>query len=290
MEEQTASSTAGIMLMHRAHEKTLPENDQIIIDPYAMHFLYGRIKKALNSFVGRFIVRFVMNNVYPGVNGAIIFRARFIDDVVNSCVKEGVEQIVILGAGYDTRAFRLDALKEKTIVFELDHPATQKIKKERVQTLFSALPDHVKYIPVDFEKDNIEKELLSNDYNPGKKTLFILEGLVMYLSSKKVEEILTLIKTKSAKGSFITLDYLPSSMIDGTIKLKEARNMIKLVLKTGEPFRFGLDRENAEKYFSDHGFEVLKNISASEHRDLYFKGRNEKRKISTIFSFMLAKT
>lgn len=79
-------------------------------------------------------------------------------------------------------------------------------------------------------------------------------------------------------------------MVDGTIKLKEARNMIKFVLKTGEPFKFGIDRDNAANYFSNHGFKVLENISDREQRDLYFKGENKKRKISTIFSLILAKT
>ena len=159
--------------------------------------------------------------------------------------------MVIIGAGYDTRAYRFNGLSEKVNVFELDHPATQKVKKEKFKEIFDSPPGHVTHIPIHLDKDKISEKLFEGGYDPSKKTLFIMEGLVMYLPPPFVDKILNFIKTTSGPGSWVTFDYLSPSMIDGTVKVKEGKNMIKGVKKWGEPFRFGLKHEEA-KDFSCH--------------------------------------
>ncbi len=95
---------------------------------------------------------------FPGATDTIVSRIRFIDDCLKDCITEGVEQLVILGAGYDARAYRFNELKNK-LVFEVDHPNTQKLKKNKILNIFGSLPHYIVYVPVDFEKDKLISKL-----------------------------------------------------------------------------------------------------------------------------------
>ncbi len=212
-----------------------------------------------------------------------------LQEVVETALSQGISQVVVLGAGYDTRAFRLKAVK-KAIVFELDHPATQKIKKEKVTGIFNDLPDHVRYIAIDFESENLEETLKANGYDETKPALFIMEGIIMYLTPEKVDQILSFIREKTSPGSALAFDYLPESLVDGSIDAKEGKRMYKHVNQRGEPFQFGLNRDRTASFLSDHGFEVVRHLPAPECRKLYFKDKGRKRKISDIFSFVHART
>ncbi len=104
-------------------------------------------------------------------------------------IDEGIEQLVILGAGYDSRAYRIER-SEKIKIFEADHPATQTIKIEKVKTVFGSLPGHVVYVPCDLETEDFGQRLIYTGYNRHVKTLFLMEGVLMYLQPKVVDEIL----------------------------------------------------------------------------------------------------
>jgi methyltransferase (TIGR00027 family) len=197
--------------------------------------------------------------------------------------------LVIIGAGYDTRAYRFDGLSEKVNVFELDQPATQIVKKEILKEIFDSPPGHVTHIPIHLDKDKISGKLFEAGYDQSKKTLFIMEGLLMYIPPPIADEILEFIKTPSGSGSWVTFDYLPPSMIDGTIKIKEGKNMVKAVKKWGEPFRFGLKHEDAEEFLFSRGFSNINTVNAPEPKETYFRGKKRgKVKISTVFSFAFA--
>lgn len=284
---KTASSTAETMTMHRAFEATLPQADQVIRDPYAIHFVSPKTRRALNSRFWKWIIRIIMNRSYPGVNGAVISRVRFMDDLLLREIDRGLTQAVILGAGYDTRAYRLAPAK-RIRIFEVDHPATQALKKAGLERIFTTLPRHVRFVSLDLAAGDLADALTANGFDASRKTLFILEGLVMYLQEATVVQILSAIRNHTPAGSGIVFDYLPPAILDGTLREKEGRNMYRHVVKTGEPFRFAMDFDNMEAYLADHGFEICENIRARDCRDRYFNGRE--RPISAIFSFVHARS
>jgi methyltransferase (TIGR00027 family) len=109
------------------------------------------------------------------VNGFLMARERYIDDVLQNFLNEGLQQLVILGAGYDSRAYRFD-LPGRVKTFEVDHPVTQADKLKRVQRVFGKIPEHVTYIPVDFNTQTLSERLLSSGYGPGLISLFIWQG------------------------------------------------------------------------------------------------------------------
>ena len=288
MRRSVASSTAETMAMHRAAESMLPENERVCSDPYALYFLNSRAIPRFRSPFRRAIVRWVMNHVYPGVNGAVVARVRFIDDCLERCIDSGLEQLVILGAGYDTRAYRFEALKEKVRVFEVDHPATQAVKRDKLKSIFPGQPGHVTFVPVDIGTQDLEAELSAAGYDPTRKTLFILEGTIMYISPEMVDNILSFIVHRSGPGSSLVFDCLPASMIDGTIRLKEGKAMRKHVIRQKEPFLFGVEENRISSFLEERGFNAVERVSAPDCRDRYFKGKNRDRKISAVFSFVHA--
>ena len=122
----------------------------------------------------------------PGVNGFLMASERFIDDVLQSFLNEGLQQLVILGAGYDSRAYRFD-LHGRVKTFEVDHPVTQAEKLEKVHRVFGKIPEHVRYVPVDFNTQTLSERLLSSGYGPGLISPFIWQGVTMYLTPVGVD-------------------------------------------------------------------------------------------------------
>jgi methyltransferase (TIGR00027 family) len=176
--------TAEGVAIHRFVESQRPEGERICYDPYAVHFLSQELLefrarnpekvKAIQEQYERF---------FPGLGNSIRAKSRYFDDFVTKSIDEGAEQLVILGAGYDSRAYRIDGLK-KIVTFEVDHPATQALKTEKVKKIFGSLPDHVVYVPADLGRDDFGKRLLEMGYDRSKKTLFIMEGVIFYIPPK----------------------------------------------------------------------------------------------------------
>jgi methyltransferase (TIGR00027 family) len=106
----------------RAAESLLPIPDRVFHDPYAIEFFDDKAKKQIQTSDQAKVQIESYNNMMPGVNGAIVSRIRFIDEVVEQCLSSGFRQMVIIGAGYDTRPYRIDGVSEKLKVFEVDHP------------------------------------------------------------------------------------------------------------------------------------------------------------------------
>jgi len=289
MDANKASQTAEIMARYRAAELQFPEDQRICNDPYAIYFVNEEVKKSFKRPLRLLLIRLWLNWMFPGVHNGVISRVRYMDDCVIKCLENGLEQMVIIGAGYDTRAYRFNGLSEKVNVFELDHPATQKVKKEKLKKIFNSPPGHVVHIPIHLDKDRISEKLFDGGYDQSRKTLFIMEGLLMYLPPPFVDKILNFIKTTSGPGSWVTFDYLPPSMVDGTIKVKEGKNMIKGVKKWKEQFRFGLKHEDAEEFLLSRGFCNINTVNAPDLKETYFNEKKRgKIKVSTVFSFAFA--
>jgi methyltransferase (TIGR00027 family) len=284
------SATATIMASHRAIEMLYPEAEQVCRDPLAAAFLPPgwaavlRDREQLKALMGEKAKQF------PGVNGAIVSRVRFIDDVVEQTIADGMAQLVILGAGYDSRAYRIQTVEKQVTVFELDDPITQTDKLAKLESAIGALPGHVRYIALDFATDALEARLAENGYDPDKKSLFVLEGLVPYLPADTFAGLLDFIGETNGAGHQVVFDYLPPSVIDGTCKWVEGRNMRQEVLSHGETFRLGFDKDALEAFLMDKGFVVVENINAPDLKSRYFKGAGTRRPVTPVFWFAHART
>lgn len=196
--------------------------------------------------------------------------------------------MVILGAGYDTRAYTFDELKGKVKVFEVDHPATQKVKVEKVKKIFGSLPDHVVYISIDFDKEQLDKRLFESGYDKDLKTLFIWEGVTMYITAEAVDETLSFVAENSGLGSAIIFNYMFQSVLDGTCEVWYAAKVREDYERRGKPLTFGIHDGAIEEFLSKRGFYQVTNVTGDFFRSSYFKGVNQDRMVCCLCGFVTA--
>lgn len=272
----------------RAAESILSEPDKVFHDPYAIEFFGEDARKQLQTAEQAKAQIESYNQMMPGVNGAIVSRIRFIDEVVEQCLYNDFRQMVIIGAGYDTRAYRIDGVPEKIKVFEVDHPLTMETKIQTIVNLFDGLPDHVKFVPVVFGQDRMDQKLMEGGFQKGLKTLFIAEGLLMYISPQAVEGLLAFVTSASSIDSIFVADYFSADVVDGTSPLKEAKMLRKFVENEGSALQFGLKEGTALNFFIRRGFYNINLIPAPSLKDAYFRGESTKRQVSPMFNFVKA--
>ena len=282
---ENPSKMAEGIAMQRFGESAKPEGERICYDPYAVYFISQEIiefgmkhpeeAKALIENTEK---------LFPGLSSSIMARVRYFDDFTKKSIAEGIEQLVVLGAGYDTRAYRIDELKDIK-VFEVDHPNTQSFKIQKVKEIFGSLPGHVVYVPVDFEEETFGQKLFDNGYDPSKKTLFIMEGLIMYIPPKAVAETLKFIVKNSGKDSAVIFDYYPESVVDGTCKLEIGMNIRNHLIQLEEPLQFGIKEEKIEDFLTEFGFSKVQNVTSEDYKKAYFHGKNGNRGVCELLYF-----
>lgn len=279
LKEGKPSQSAEMCASGRAVESFLPEAKRVCYDPLAEHFLSVkyRILLCYNRHLRNLALSYV-EHFSPGAYGESVARTRYIDECLDSCINNGIDQLVILGAGYDSRAYRIPDLAKEVKVFEVDIPTTQQVKINKIKKIYSSLPSHVVYVPVDFAREKLDEKLFECGFDKKLKTLFIWEGVSMYLSTEAVDEILAFLANNSGAGSSIIMDYYYKSAIEGTSELEEARKMQESHGQLGEPFIFGIAEEGVDSFFTSRGFTQVNSVTGEFLEKEYFKkiGRNTK--------------
>jgi methyltransferase (TIGR00027 family) len=179
-----------------------------------------------------------------GLSSHLVHRTIFIDEVVRV---SPARQLVILGAGLDARAHRLDELRE-TIVFEVDQPSTQTYKRPRAASLPTCAKE-IRYVAVDFEKDDLGERLASAGHDAGAPTIWIWEGVTMYLTREAVAGTLATVRARSTIGSELALTYV-SPGIGSLAK--------PVFLAIREPLRWLARPEEMHALAREQGFDVAR--------------------------------
>jgi methyltransferase (TIGR00027 family) len=176
----------------------------------------------------------------------------FIDEAVRDAA---APQVVILGAGFDGRAWRMPELRD-AVVFEVDHPDTQHSKRSRAGSL-EPVAREVKFVPVDFTRDDLSARLSAADHDPSRPTMWIWEGVVMYLTPEQVDATLSIIARLSAPKSRIVIVYhMPGRVLLRIVGL--------VVRRLGEPFRSTFTRDRMRELLATHGFETTRDEDLPE--------------------------
>jgi methyltransferase (TIGR00027 family) len=280
------SKMAEGIALQRVDESNKSEEERIFYDPYAIYFVNPVILEfaAKNPEQAKAALE-QMERFLPGHANSIRARVRYFDDFIRTSINEGLEQLVILGAGYDTRAYRIEDLKGKVIIFEVDHPDTQCVKVEKIKKIFGSIPNNVTFVSIDFETETLSQKLFNSGYERSKKTLFVMEGLIMYLPPEAVERTLSFISRNSSKGSSIIFDYYPESVIDGTSELEVGKNIMDFVAQLGEPLKFGIEEGTVGAFLTERGFSSVQNVTAEKYKKMYFHGINKDREVCDLLSF-----
>jgi methyltransferase (TIGR00027 family) len=191
-------------------------------------------------------------------------RTRFIEDRLAEEVTKGTRQVVILGAGFDTRAYRLTELLKDTRVFEVDQPATQRYKRRRIREAGIEVPPNLTYVPVDFRSDSLGSVLEAAGYDSSQTTFFIWEGVTMYLPETAIAETLGWVGSQ-ARGSTIIFDFIYRATLDFLAAIptfenlpEQAKQAIARVqkLEAGEPWIFGIPNGGESEFLAKFGLTV----------------------------------
>ncbi len=253
------------------------EKDELVRNPdYLSKDLTSlKFKLVYNIIPLNFFKSFVEKR-FPTSYHHLIARTKHVDKIFLEEISNGVEQVVILGAGYDSRAYRFSDRLSGIRLFELDFPGTQALKKKRLKKLLNKIPENVVYVPIDFTTRTIEDVLKESDYDAKKRTFFIWEGVSMYLTETAIDLVLKFISENAASNSSIVWDYAYKSFIDGEYMPKGGPEAADHAKKNGEPYIFGVKRDEMAGFMKSRGFEMISHLSPKDLENLYLRRKDGK--------------
>jgi methyltransferase (TIGR00027 family) len=241
----------------RATERRRSAEERIVDDPYAAFFLGPVLRTALATWEASGRFGDLAERFSPGLVTWVLCRHRYIDDCLERALRENVGQVVLLGAGYDTRAYRFARELADRPVFEVDHPATSRRKARIVARHERELPSaNVHAVEVDFQKDALSERLGAAGFRTGLRTFVVWEGVSMYLTRTAVKQTLGEVRELVAPRSEIALDLW--TFPEGSDFMATAHRLSASALDLiGEPVTFGIHPEDAQPFLERLGFRVL---------------------------------
>jgi len=268
-------ATAQGVAKQRLIETLAKPEERIINDPYAVKFVLGA---SFIKFMGHRLNVWLAQKLVPGFHEHLISRTRYIDDLVKKNSASGVEQYVILGAGYDSRAHRLE-LPSSLRIFEVDQPEVQARKRSKLpEELFNS--ENMTYVAVDFTHQSLTGQLMNAGFDQNKSTVFTLEGVSQYITkealSSTIKEVAAL--TQRASSTFF-ISYV-SELFDKNPEAcfgkgyPNAEKRAKLIMygsaKVGEPWISFYGAEEIENVLSQNGYSIKENVTLKDLNSRYF--------------------
>ena len=265
--DRKASNTAGYTCFSRACATR--ERDERFRGPDYMAeiFLPVFAKGILNvPFLRRF---FMKRMAPPGIYEYVLARTRLLDGIFIDALEESISQIVLLGAGMDTRALRFKSRNEGSKIFELDIATTQQPKIEILNRKGVALPEELVLVPIDFNRQSLSEVLFAAGYEGDQRSLFLWEGVTMYLTSDAVDSTLAFIRDSAAEGSKVVFDYIYGSVLRRENRFYGEKGIFERVSKAGEGWTFAIEEGEIEHFLSERGFKIISHYSPSELEKAY---------------------
>ena len=265
------------MALFRAIETTRPLGIRLFNDPYATAFLNTGLKKAAQLSRIPFIRDIVQSIIYRKIPGALssgIARTKYIDDLLYYAINNGAQQVLILGAGFDTRGVRLSFLRN-TSVIEIDHPNTSSLKIEAMRSSMGRLPGNINYHQLDFNKESLDDMLTWNPIDLSRPTAIIWEGVTNYLTPSAIENMFRFL-SRFAGGSYIIFTYVHQKVLDSPESYYGAEKLLNDLDKIEERWTFGFRPEELKDYLNERGWALLEDKGASEYRRKYMPQNTER--------------
>lgn len=268
--ETTTSRTAEMNCLYRAASSLEANCHYHSDDDLAVRLLPGFFRVLLHIPLFRTFYSHVLTpkEIYEYV----IARTKYIDVVFKQALAKQFGQILLFGAGFDTRALRLQTEARHTRIFELDAPITQQAKLQQYQKRNLSIPSNVVFIAIDFDKESLPDKLDVAGFHKDRRSLFVLEGLLMYLEPESVQATFQTIREYAGAGSWVVFDYIQASVLRHENALYGEAGLAQSVLsKAGEQWRFGIEPGEIASFVAAYGFEVSDHKGAQELEATYFQ-------------------
>jgi methyltransferase (TIGR00027 family) len=233
------------------------------------------IPSPINSLIKLSFIRKLFGNYAPkGIYEYNIARTKYIDEVFQKAIENQFDQILLFGAGFDTRAIRFQSGMKSTRVFELDVPITQAAKIQQYKKRNIPIPFNIIFIPIDFEKDSLREKFDDTGFHKGQKSLFILEGLIMYLEPQSVAGTFKIIEEYAGEGSIIVFDCVFASVLRQERLFYGEEEIYQAVANANEQWKFGLEKTEIEPFLRKYGFGLIDYKDSKDLENTYFKNVN----------------
>jgi methyltransferase (TIGR00027 family) len=266
---KAAAKTASGPVAMVAIEQFFPSHQRIVSDDLACWMLSPGARIITRLMQPRFarnrVVR-AAESTYPGLWSGMMCRKRYIDETVIAS-SGAMEAIVNLGAGFDTRAYRLAALS-RIRVWECDQPANIKLKRQRLQCRFGNLPDSISLVPIDFDREALGPSLAARGYLATGRTFFIWEGVSQYLSEAGVRTTLDFL-AKAAPASRLVFTYIRRDFLSG----ENLHGQERLYDRYVKPaiWLFGLHPRRLSDFLNPYGWRLHDDLGSEELSERYVK-------------------
>lgn len=267
---KTADAIAAVRAAHLVYDRPV-----VFEDPFAIHLTSLPWRIVVKSRLLYWIVAKKILRALRPVHGQLLARSRYAEDKLEKAIAAGVNQYVLLGAGLDSFALRRRDLATTVKVYELDHPASQLAKRERLAHLHIDLPENLEFVPVDFEQETVAQALARSSYEQERPAFFSWLGTTQYLTREAVTNTLRSLTACAAPGSEIVLTYLiPAELVEPDDRAT-VQKVARFATRRGEPFISFFDPRTFPKEACALGFELVENLSPQEQRVKYFAGRTD---------------
>jgi methyltransferase (TIGR00027 family) len=205
---------------------------------------------------------------WPGARTSGVARTRLIDDWATAAVRDGAHQVVILGAGFDSRAWRLPALAGVP-VFEVDHPATSLAKQRRL--IAAGLdPARIVQVAIDFDREPLAETLAKSGMDMRARTAVIWEGVTNYLTADAIDAVLLWVSSLAA-GSTLAFTYVHSDVLSDPETFEGADRILRSVAKAGEAWTCGIDPAHLSGRLQSLGLKLVEDLGANDYRSRYWR-------------------
>ncbi len=260
----TAVLVATIRAVHRRFHET-----QIFEDDYALQMLPPFWHAVASYLPLKWLVGDVILGVYRPVYPAVVLRARYTEDQLLEAMEQGINQYVILGAGFDTFTLRHKDLADKLHVFEVDHPVTQEVKRQRILKANEDLPSNHTFVPVDFENDRLDQELSKAGFDSQTPAFFSWLGVTYYLTQEAIRDTLERVAAMSAPGTRLVFDFkIAKHMMSGEWRTL-AEKMEGFVARRGEPMLTDFTPQSLNDLLTRYGYKEVEMMPPEEQQNRY---------------------
>jgi methyltransferase (TIGR00027 family) len=257
MARNPAAQTAfGPMVQAAIEQYERPER-RLVSDDLALSILPAGQRAMVRAMRWPLLRRLTISageRAVPGSWSLITCRKRYIDDKLDEALPN-IDSVVVLGAGMDTRAYRL-ARRSDIPVFEVDLPVNIARKKAAVQRAIGAVPASVRLVPLDFERDDLITALTRHGYRTDARTFFIWEGVTQYLTEDAVRATLVALQAAAPPGSRLVFTYVRRDFIEGA-NMYDAAILYKRFRQRQQVWRFGLDPEQVSAFVAAYGWQLV---------------------------------
>jgi methyltransferase (TIGR00027 family) len=262
-----SSRTAEHMAFFRALESLSSPRKRLFNDRYAVCFLSPGFRRALHiasiPVLGR-VIPWLADVIIPGARSSGIARTRWIDDALVAALAKGIRQVVILGAGFDCRAFRIPELRSAKI-FEVDHPQTFATKREQLAQLLDREPANLTFVQIDFNRQSLEEVLRRPGFDPSQPSIFLWEGVTNYLTTEAVTAVLRFVASCAA-GTELIFTYVHRLALDHPATFPDAEKLLRSLEQIGEPWTFGLLPDEVSAFLATTGLRLRQDVGSSDYR------------------------